>query len=328
MILYHRTMKKNLVREEKVIYSEGFLSESRLCRISHTLPHFHKTSLELVYCLRGCVFLVTGEQKVTLTEDCVFSVDANEIHYISNASGEDNLLLIFHLDLSRSDSCFINGEPVMFTCEGTHLFPYQQEAMNSVKDIILALAASQFGNKDNPGRKASETRLKDILLKYFDWYNYNNHDEYINPELRDRFYSLFTYCMKNYRSKISASDLAEREHLNYNYFSQFLTTTVFKSFSSMVKYVRCFRAHHLLLETDLPNCEIAYSVGFSDPKYFYHAFRQWWDCSPKDARNSCTKQFHNVLNNDKSIEIIDDFNALEIIEKYITEWHIKKIFSY
>lgn len=319
-------MKNYLVKEETINYTPGSASNALLCKVEHSTPHFHRKSLELVYCLRGEVCLVTGEQRVILHETQIFSVDANEIHYISNYGKNDNLLLIFHLDLTRL-GCFFNDEPIMFTCESTHVFPYQTEAMNTVKDLILALSAAHFNSNISAVCSSAENRLIETLRKYFDWYNHNNHDEYINPDLHSRFYNSFSYCMKHYKDKITASELAEREHLNPNYLSQFLTTTVFKSFSSMVKYVRCFRAHHLLLETNMPNYEIAYSVGFSDPKYFYSAFHEWWGCSPKDARNDCNAHMRAYLADEKNIEIINDNNALEIIKDYMAEWHMKKYLS-
>lgn len=318
-------MNKYFATDEHIPYPEGLTTHVELCSLRNSLPHFHKTSLELVYCLRGQVYLVTGEQQVLLKEGYIFSVDANEIHYMSNPADEDNLLLIFHMDLTAHEGCFFDGEPVMFTCESTHIYPYQYEAMNHVKDIILALAAASFGGYLDYECRTAEDNLADTLCRYFDWYNYNNQDEYINPDLHDRFYSSFSYCMRHYRNKITASELASREHVNPNYFSQFLTTTVFKSFSSMVKYVRCFRAHHLLLETDLPNYEIAYSVGFSDPKYFYAAYNDWWGCSPKKTRSSADAHILRCLTSEKSIEVIDDTNALETIERYISQWHMRKI---
>ncbi|NLD20502.1 MAG: helix-turn-helix domain-containing protein [Clostridiales bacterium] len=321
---YYICMIQYKVDELSIEYRSGFNYKAELCRIRCTVPHVHPYDLELVYCLDGTITLVSGEQIFKLEPGSLFSVDYNECHYM--CSDEPALVLILHIDLRK---VYIDWELLryrIFTCESTHCFPYQQNAMDRLKDLILALSSAQFTSSASAEDTAKPVdKIIEVMIRYFDWFNYENPDEYINPDLHDRFYRSLEYCIINYKKKISASDLATKEHINPNYFSQFLATTVFNSFSYMIKFVRCFNAEHLLLQTDMPNYEIAYSVGFSDPKYFYSSFEYWWHRSPKEHRQMYQNQFEICKKIENGFETVSDSEAVPIIEKYISRWHLIKI---
>ncbi|WP_081445126.1 helix-turn-helix domain-containing protein [Sphingobacterium spiritivorum] len=49
-----------------------------------------------------------------------------------------------------------------------------------------------------------------------------------------------------------------------------------------IKILRLNRAAALLQETDLPVSQIAYKVGFNDPKYFSKEFKKYFGKNPTD----------------------------------------------
>ncbi len=141
-------------------------------------------------------------------------------------------------------------------------------------------------------------------------------------DLHDRFYRVLAYCNEHFDQKISVSQLAASEHISRNYFSQFISKTVFKSFSLMIKYIRCYEAEHLLLTTDLPNSEIAYQCGFSDPKYFYATFKGWWGCTPTEHRG----HYRACLEQTPRLTVLKEEEAEALLKDYITDWHLQKVF--
>ncbi len=311
------------IKEEKINYIKGLPCHARLCRISAIQPHYHSHDLELIFCLEGSIDLVAGHQNVTVHAGEIFSVDFRDIHYLH--SSEDNLVLLFHLDLQNLDMDWNYLQEVFFSCESSHCYPYQQEAMDKVAEIILSLSFVLHCDSDEAQfQKISQASnlLLDTLYKYFNWYNYEHHDEYINEDLHDRFYRTIAYCNENYMNKISISQLAEKEHINRNYFSQFISRTVFESFSLMVKYIRCYEAEQLLLKTEMPIAEISYSCGFSDPKYFYSAFKHWWKCTPTEHR----RKYGEYLRSDFKSEQISGQTAIDLIRQHIANWHLNRTF--
>ena len=263
------------LKEYKLKYKNNLPFQAELSKVTNLVPHRHDKELELVYCLEGTVNLEAADQKETLHAGQLHSIDFADIHCLW--SDDDNTTLIFHLDLTLMPN-WEYLENIFFACEDQHLYPYQRPAMAAVKDIVLSLSYAYFTDDLNESERFDKplAELIDVLLTYFNWFNYENQDDYMNVELYERFHRVLTYCINNYENKITVSQLASQENINRNYFSQFIGKTIFSSFSNMVNYIRCWHAEELLLTTDLPNAEISYACGFSDPKYFYEAFKDIW----------------------------------------------------
>lgn len=309
------------IRQKIITYKDKLPYSIQLCNIAHAEPHYHEHELELIYCLKGHVDLVAGHQNVRINKGEIFSVDCGDIHYIY--SDEDNLTILFHLDLTGLDISWEKLCYIYFACESCHCYPYQKKAMTYIKDIILTLSYFQYNHCE--GSKDLANSLINILLKYFNWFNYENQTEQINMELHDRFYRILEYCTKNYNKKITISKLAEMEHINKNYSSQFLSNTVFMTFRDMIQYSRCYKAEQLLLLTDLPVSEISYSCGFSDSKYFYSSFKKWWKSTPSQHR----ARYAEYMNTSEEISFVCDTSACELLQWHITQWHTEKtLFSH
>ena len=222
--------------------------------------------------------------------------------------------------------------------------------MEAIKDMILSFSYGYLTGAYSPEMYAGPVEFFSFyLLQYFNWFNYENQDEYMNEDLYERFHRVLAYCMEHYNEKISISQLAKAEHISKNYFSQFIAGTVFKNFSTMIKYIRCYEAEHLLLTTDKPNAEIAYECGFSDPKYFYAAFKQLWGCTPSEHRIKYETYYKDCLvhyqerqaakagqSPDEDMFTDDDIPgqkkvkneiAADLVRKIMADWHLKKTFG-
>ena len=207
------------ITEENINYIDGLPCEAKLYEITRTHPHSHPTDLELIYCLRGNVSLVAGHQHTVIGAGEIFSVDCRDIHYLY--SHEENVTLLFHLDLTNLHIDRELLENAFFACESSHCRPYQQKALDNVKDIVLSLSYQLFkGDIPQARRKqmsAASDELIDVLMRYFNWFSYENFDEHLNMEQYDRFYRILSYCCENYPHKITISQLAEMEHINKTY---------------------------------------------------------------------------------------------------------------
>lgn len=310
------------IKEKPINYKNDLPFESELCRITATVPHYHAHDLELIFCLEGEITLVAGHQNVTIHAGEIFSVDFRDIHYLHSET--DNLVLLFHLDLRKLDMDWDYLQYVFFACESSHCYPYQKKAMEKVIEIILSLSYALHNSDtaiyDAGSYVKAANELLHLLFKYFNWFNYENRSEQMNIDLYNRFYRTLAYCNENYMHKISVSQLASMEHVNRNYFSQFISKTVFTSFSMMIKYIRCYESEQLLLKTDMPIAEISFACGFSDPKYFYSAFRIWWGRTPTEHRN----HYKSYMETDFHTEAIAGDAAKALIEKHIAGWMLDK----
>lgn len=285
--------------EEEIAYKANDPLDVQLYRIQHMAPHFHENSMEFIYCIKGTVDFYAGFQQGTLTAGQIFSIDCRDIHTLH--SDFDNIVMTVHLNLKGLDKDFEFLRYVYFACESQHCYPYQAESMKWLQHTFLSLAlargidsgASASGEFIDPAAeidyRLTANKIISIMLRYFNYYTYLNFDGYINPPLYDRFHRILIYCHKNFREKISVSQLAAEEHISRNYVSQFLRKTNFNSFNLMIKFIRCYEAENLLLTTQMSVADISFACGFSDPKYFYSAFKIHWGCTPAEHRRKYKK---------------------------------------
>lgn len=101
------------------------------------------------------------------------------------------------------------------------------------------------------------------------------------PELKSQYPDAHPYILKaldiiqcSYATKINQKDLAETLGISPEYFCSLFNRDVGESFSRFLRRYRIERAKVLLMTEAVPKDQIPYSVGFSDPKYFYKCFKE------------------------------------------------------
>jgi ligand-binding sensor domain-containing protein/signal transduction histidine kinase/DNA-binding response OmpR family regulator len=57
------------------------------------------------------------------------------------------------------------------------------------------------------------------------------------------------------------------------------------SINEYIRSIRLKEAHHLLLQMDLNVSEVAYTVGYTDPKYFSNSFKKHFGYSPSEVKD-------------------------------------------
>lgn len=88
------------------------------------------------------------------------------------------------------------------------------------------------------------------------------------------------YISRHYAEDISVQELADRLHLNYQYFSRLFKKETGISPIQFISALRAKKAEQLLKYTSLSVTEIAYAVGFRDVLYFSRAFKRYTGFSP------------------------------------------------
>ena len=207
-----------------------------------------------------------------------------------------------YIDLSQVDTSFEYLRYTFFTCRSDACNQYQKLPMYNITDTLLSIAYIYLShgnlnihNLTNVYSKLAN-KLINIMLSYFEWYDYmnTNPNNNTNNISRERFNRILKFCQQNYMNKITVSEIAGREFINENYLSQFLSKSPFQSFSNMINYIRCYQSETFLLTTNLPNIEISYKCGFSDPKYFYKNFTKWYGHTPSEHRTQYIQQSNTL----------------------------------
>lgn len=309
------------IDNEKPEFIFGSPLSIKMLEVKHYAPHFHQNIIELLYCLSGSVDLVSSHRRCILNAGDVFSIDPSDFHYIY--SDADNILLSVCLDCEKLGFSPREINHCFFTCETLNMNDYQKEPMYQVKDTLLFLALLAYSGElvDPVIYSRSASKLLKILVEHFNWVNFSEGPGDMNEHNKDRFYRIMDYCYDNCSKKITISQLANMEYLNENYFSSFMKRTIFKGFTPMISYFRCYHAEKLLLTTDMNILDIASACGFSDPKYFYSSFIKWWQTTPAQHR----KSYESYMEKPNDIKNISSDKAYPFLNNYISEYHFTKM---
>ncbi|MCQ4636728.1 AraC family transcriptional regulator [Anaerovorax odorimutans] len=304
------------IADQPIDYINDSAVSIEICDIRHSSVHFHESAVELIYCLEGEVSIHCNHEFVTLKKGQIFTVDFEDIHCLY--SDISNLLIIFHIDLHKLEKPWSFLQYVYLACEDNSCEPYQKAPLQQIKNMVLAAAYlyTKRGTLTDAEMRTVSNRIVNILLDYFDWFNYINIYPNKNDELRERFQAVSAYCQNNHTRKITIAELAEKVHINENYLSQFIRKSPFGSFSNMIGYIRCFAAQTLLLTTELSVIDISNRCGFSDDKYFYKHFKLAWGKTPKEHR----QWYKDYIQAEDRITAISKSQAYKILEPYAAEY--------
>ncbi len=94
------------------------------------------------------------------------------------------------------------------------------------------------------------------------------------PDAHPLILKALDMLQSSYATKISQRELAEKLGISAEYFSFLFSRDIGANFARFLKEYRIEKAKELLDEGSVPTDQIPYSVGFSDPKYFYKCFKE------------------------------------------------------
>lgn len=93
------------------------------------------------------------------------------------------------------------------------------------------------------------------------------------------------YIDRNFSDpNISLNSVAEASNISANYLSALFSQKVGLSFVEYLTKKRMARARQLLRQTSKRSGEIAYEVGYKDPRYFSFVFKKTQGCTPSSYR--------------------------------------------
>ncbi|WMJ87261.1 response regulator transcription factor [Anaerocolumna sp. MB42-C2] len=97
------------------------------------------------------------------------------------------------------------------------------------------------------------------------------------------------YLQNNYQ-KASLEGAAEIAGLSPNYLSKIYKEKSGSGFLEKLNKIRMEKASELLMDPNYKSYEIAFYVGYDNPKNFSRAFKTYYNVSPMDYRNGIRKE--------------------------------------
>lgn len=279
-----------LAQEIRPLFPSGSPLSISLFRCARQMPHYHPDTIELILCLQGSLTVYNMHEKHILTAGDLLQTDMYDIHTIgADRKGKDenhSLAASFHIDLNHPGFSDQGYDLLYYICSSDEISPSQREPLQRILLLLLA-ALSAWLSGEAPVRTESLAKAAlRIVRNHFQYFDHiNTSDEFSSGEMRERFERIMSYLLKNYKGKTDMKRICESENISYTYLSKFFKASSLKTFRNFLHEIRVYHSEHLLLcypELSIP--DIAYRVGFSDPKYYYREFKKKHGHTPHQHR--------------------------------------------
>ena len=253
--------------------------------------------LEIILCLTGSVTFSYAYEEFTLNSGEYISVDRDAYYLKSDGY---NMCVSFYVDLMAFEEKYPDIKHQLFVCEGcsqSTMSVYPSEYHDKLRGKLITLLKLFLDGRaeEDTGRiwKITESMV-DLFVFHFNIILYHYGGLEMKREFFDRCRDIYTYIGAHFEEKITLDDLASHLGISKSYLSEFMSK-VSIGFSNMVSYIRANKSEWVLINTDHTIVEIAEECGFSDPQYYYKAFKEWYKCTPRQFREKYVKQSENNM---------------------------------
>ena len=279
-----------------------------------------KGVLEIIFCLKGSVKFSYAYEEFTLHAGEYISVD-RDAYYLYD--GQDNMCVSLCFDLLRYEDEYPFISNNLFVCEGLEetSLPFPTPEHERLKGMMIALL--RFIREGGDETKVSEVtgKIVDLFIKHFDIFFFHSGEKVGEKggEMLMRLHEINDYLHKHIKEKITVGDIAAQLNFTEGYMSEYMRKASV-GFRGMLSYIRANASESLLLNTDKTILEISEECGFSDVKYYYSAFKRWYNCTPKQFRDQYGRASEEKLRYfelDDISDLIDDLMKQHYMQMYL-----------
>lgn len=298
--------------QETIPWIEGTPLGLKIRSVEFVPPHMHEDVIEIIFCLKGSVKFNYEYEEFMLYEGEFISAD-KDAHYLY--AGRDDICVSFYIDLTWCKESYPYITSLLFVCEyAKDSITPKRPCHDKLKGILIALLFF-LGNNDEGSEGFRDTiissveKIVDLFVKDFDIAFFYNPLLHLKPELMERYHNIQHYLQLHCTEKITLGILSKEFHLTESYLSEFLCN-ISIGFKKCLGYIRVYRSEKLLLSTSMNITDISETCGFSDPKYYYEIFKEWYRCTPRQFRKTYTNKM-NLPCRETELDFREALSALE-----------------
>ena len=255
--------------------------------------------LEIIFCLRGTVTFSYAYEEFNLRGGEYVSVDKDAYYLYSD---RDNMCVSFYIDLTAYEEKYPNIKHQLFVCEGCNetTMAYPTEHHNRLRGKLITLLrlildTDSGAGGDGMSRIAHITgSIVDMFAMYFDIVIFHSKKQEMDSETLERFWEIDAFMNDHFREKVTLEMMASHMGLSPGYLSEFMLKTCL-GFRRMLAYIRANKSEWFLINTDMTIVEISEECGFSDPQYYYKAFKEWYRCTPRQFREKYVRRSNDDI---------------------------------
>lgn len=277
--------------------------------------------VEIIFCLKGSVRFGYAYEDFTLHAGDYIAVD-RDAYFLYK--GKDNVCVSFYLDMMQYEKKYPYVKHALYVCEGTaetDVTDYPRPSHIKLKGLMIAALKSALEGNGPEQIQNIADKMADLFVNNFDIVFYHYGSEEMSAKTLERARYIMEYLQIHLHEKISISSLSEELGVSKGYLSEFMRKTSV-GFRGILGYIRANESEEYLLNTDMNIMEISEACGFSDVKYYYSAFKKWYNCTPKQFRD----RYGKITDADISYLPLDTINDLvnELMKVHFMETYAGK----
>lgn len=251
--------------------------------------HWHE-EMEIIYVAEGRLKVKIPSKSFSLEKgDCIV-LNSNMLHYAAAEDYCERRALVFHPELIEGNNSSVFSEKYIVPLLSCNFFSgYFSKAANENQIIECFNVAFEALDQESYGFEfVVRENLSRICLFLYQKFE-SQMDKKDVPLNQDnlRVRKMLSYIHKNFSDILSLEDIArtadisERECLRC-----FKKTIQISPVQYLLKYRIMQGAKLLLSEPTDSIADIASACGFDSPSNFTKLFRRFYDCTPREYRNS------------------------------------------
>lgn len=253
-------------------------------KLTDVTMHWHD-DVEFIYVVQGSTYYDLNDEKICIRAGDGIFVNARQRHVIESSHEDCELYcLIFHPFLLCSSE-YIATNMVMPILDHPGIpFLLLQGSSPWQKRILEIIQEMEPYTQSETGHM----QLMRMVYEIWDGLYQNLMMDQMTDENNKQLFimkQMVTFIRKNYRNKITLSQICEAGHVGRTKCNE-----MFAAYYNLspIEYLRNYRIEkgaYLLEISDMSITEIAYEVGFNDASYFSKVFGQLIGCSPQNYRS-------------------------------------------
>lgn len=285
---------------KEIKFIEGVPFNVEIQSVTRSPIHWHDGVTEIILPLKGNLEVVANFEHTQVQEGDFAFVNNKCIHSIR--SNDNAIVAVFHIDLAHFENQFeyikymffrsnLLTEDSLGIVDRNYLDnDIRRDYKNRFRDLLISLLYSKKsrGPFSETVFHKFESQLIYSMVNEFNWLKFLRiaNKYFVSSVQLDRYHRTVKYIDEHYFERITLEDIVSREFVTKTYFSHFWKTFTSFSFRDRLNYERVIRSAFLLLDNK-NIAETAILCGFSDVKYFYHYFKIWYGCMPKEYKSRC-----------------------------------------
>lgn len=236
--------------------------------------HLHQ-QLEIFYVTKGKTKVAVRKEEKVLSSGDIAVIFPNHIHSYS-AQTSDNSAVLIICDLSYTGiyrDILVKNHPAN---------PFVERGfLHKSTEFIVSQIISEKEEDENSAVYGPLIQL--LLARLFPELRLHKNRSEDHEEIS---YKIAQYVNGNFQDNINLSMLAKELGISKYRLSHIFSEKIGESFTSYLSGIRCSFAAGQLKESDKTVTEIAEEAGFSSQRTFFRSFKENYNLTPKEYRNS------------------------------------------